>query len=146
MLAACVLAPQTTAEESLFHDWESVCLGCAVARQYDPTLAMCPVVDCTNTSAAEVNHAILAASCTPGGACCQTTAEQDAFHVMMAYHDICDHDDAPQYVEVAVRCIRDSTPLAASAGGVCLALAGCELGVACLSTAVGACVMAGARL
>ena len=43
MLAASVLAPQTTAEESLFHDWEGVCLGCAITRQYDPALAACPV-------------------------------------------------------------------------------------------------------
>ena len=102
MLAAAVLARQTTAEESLFHDWEDVCLGCSIARQYDPDLAACPVVDCSNTSAAEVGHAILAASCTPGGSCCQTTETQEAFHVMMAYHDVCDHDDVPQYVEVAV--------------------------------------------
>ena len=107
VLAASVLAPQTTAEESLFHDWEGVCLGCAITRQYDPALSACPVIDCSNTTAAETNHAILAAACTAGGACCFDAATQDAFHVMMAYHDACDHDDVPQYVEVAVRCRGD---------------------------------------
>ena len=107
VLAASVLAPQTTAEESLFHDWESYCLGCAITRQYDPALSACPVIDCSNTTAAETNHAILAAACTAGGACCFDAATQDAFHVMMAYHDACDHDDVPQYVEVAVRCRGD---------------------------------------
>jgi hypothetical protein len=92
----------TTAEESLFHDWESSCLGCSIARQYDSSRAMCPTVDCSNTSAAETNHATLAASCTSGGVCCQTTATQEAFHVILAYHDLCDHSDVPQYVEVAV--------------------------------------------
>ena len=98
---------QTTAEESLFHDWESSCLGCAITRQYDPALSACPVIDCSNTTAAETNHAILAAACTAGGACCFDAATQDAFHVMMAYHDQCDHDDVPAYVEVAVRCVGD---------------------------------------
>ena len=67
MRAAAALAPQTTAEESLFHDGESSCLGCSIARQYDPALTMCPAVDCLDTSAAEAGHAVLAASCTAGG-------------------------------------------------------------------------------
>ena len=97
-----MLAPQLTSEESLFHDWESSCLGCAIARQYDPALASCPVVDCSNTTMAEVYHAVLEAACTPMGACCMDASTQEAFHVMMSYHDQCDHDDVPHYVEVAV--------------------------------------------
>ena len=97
-----MLAPQLTSEESLFHDWESSCLGCAIARQYDPALASCPVVDCSNTTMAEVYHAVLEAACTPMGACCMDASTQEAFHVMMTYHDQCDHDDVPHYVEVAV--------------------------------------------
>ena len=114
-VARCARTRQTTAEETLFHEWESSCLGCAIARQYDPAVASCPVVDCSNTTAAEVAHAVLADACTPNGACCQTTATQEAFHVMMAYHDICDHDDVPNYVEVAVGCAGDREPASASA-------------------------------
>ena len=113
VLAACALLPQTTAEESLFHDWESSCLGCVIPRQYDPALGACPVVDCSDTTAAQAGHAVLVAACTPGGACCQTTAEQEAFHVMMSYHDQCDHSDVPHYVEVAVCGVGELEPLSA---------------------------------
>jgi hypothetical protein len=98
----CAHDTLTTEEETLFHDWEGVCIGCAIARQYDPALASCPVIDCSDTTAAETNHAILAAQCADASACCATVEQQEAFHVMMAYHDICDHDDVPQYVEFAV--------------------------------------------
>jgi hypothetical protein len=93
----------TTAEENLFHDWEAYCIGCAVARQYDPTLAACPAVDCTNTTAAEVAlETVLLVSCIPGVSCCNTVTEQAAFHLMMSYHDQCEHDQVPIEVENAV--------------------------------------------
>ena len=124
-------------------------MGCAITRQYDPALAMCPVIDCSDTTDAETNHAILAAACTPGGACCFDEATQNAFHVMMAYHDICDHDDVPQYVEVAVRCCGDRSPACASVA-VRRSLVGWRFGVECLTFAacchLASCVNAGARL
>jgi len=53
----------TRYEEELFHEWESSCYGCTIRRKYDATLKSCPVIDCTDTTVAELGYEHLHGSC-----------------------------------------------------------------------------------
>lgn len=55
----------TRYEEELFHEWESKCHGCSIVRKYDPYLTNCPVVDCLDTTVAELGYEVLSETCTP---------------------------------------------------------------------------------
>ena len=54
----------TRYEEELFHAWEGKCHGCSIVRKYDANLKKCPVIDCTDTSVAEVGYEHLNETCT----------------------------------------------------------------------------------
>jgi hypothetical protein len=92
----------TAAMVADFHSYENGCgEGCVVARQFDSTLAQCPQVDCTSTSAmkaavTEISQEICATEC---GTNSQCTA---AFRKIVAFHDTCDHDDITFAVETAL--------------------------------------------
>ena len=53
----------TRYEEELFHEWESKCNGCSIVRKYDATLKNCPVIDCTDTTVAELGYEHLNSTC-----------------------------------------------------------------------------------
>ena len=54
----------TRYEEELFHEWESKCHGCSIVRKHDPDLKNCPVVDCKDTTVAELGYEVLNETCT----------------------------------------------------------------------------------
>ena len=54
----------TRYEEELFHQWESKCHGCSIVRMYNATLKDCPVVDCTDTTVAQLGYEVLNETCT----------------------------------------------------------------------------------
>jgi len=96
----------TSEEEMLVHDWEGSCIQCAVYRGHSATLDNCPVVDCETAKPAEDAHALLDAECADAKGketgCCTTADQKVAFQTMIAYHDLCAHDDIPLGVEEAV--------------------------------------------
>jgi len=94
----------TTAEEVLVHDWEAHCIQCKIHRKHDANLEMCPKVVCSEPAAAEEAFAVLNSTCTKGetGSCCGDALTRGAFATIIAYHDLCDHDDIPHEVEEAV--------------------------------------------
>ena len=53
----------TTYEEELFHEWESKCFGCNIKRKYNATLNACPMIDCSDTSVAELGYQQLQSTC-----------------------------------------------------------------------------------
>ena len=53
----------TRYEEELFHEWESKCFGCSIKRKYDASLKSCPVIDCSDTTVAELGYEHLHGSC-----------------------------------------------------------------------------------
>lgn len=94
----------TTAEEEIVHDWEAHCINCKIHRQYDANLEMCPTIDCKDPAPAETAFQTLNSTCTPGatGSCCGDELTIGAFATIIAYHDLCSHDDVPHNVELAV--------------------------------------------
>ena len=54
----------TRYEEELFHEWEGKCFGCEIVRKYDPSLKKCPVIDCTDTTVAQLGYDHLKKECT----------------------------------------------------------------------------------
>ena len=53
----------TRYEEELFHEWEAKCNGCSIVRKHEPNLFDCPVVDCTDTTVAELGYEHLNSTC-----------------------------------------------------------------------------------
>lgn len=103
----------TSTEEALVHDWEDVCMSCAISRGYEAGLFSCPTVDCSDSGIAEAAVYVLNTTCTPmpnvpgelqgeATSCCSNPLSQGAFRTVIAYHDLCDHDDVPEFVEDAL--------------------------------------------
>merc|ERR1719364_423336 len=46
----------TRYEEELFHAWESKCEGCSIRRRYNAALNACPVIDCSDTTVAQLGY------------------------------------------------------------------------------------------
>ena len=96
------------AEELQVHDFEAVCVNCEVDRSYGANLQQCEEIGhclCDaageSTSAAMAALAVLDTDCTANGGastCCSTTATQNAFRTVVAYHDHCGHD-LPEAIE-----------------------------------------------
>ena len=55
---------QSTLDALPIHGWESKCHGCSIVRKFDPSLTSCPVVDCLNTTVAELGYKVLKEQCT----------------------------------------------------------------------------------
>jgi len=55
----------TTAEETLFHDWEDYCLICGIERGYESTQDACPRINCQDTSVIDAAYWILNNTCLP---------------------------------------------------------------------------------
>jgi len=100
-----------TEEEKFLHDWEAYCIQCQIFRGHDKDLETCPMVDCEKPKAATDAKDLLVAKCTKDtgdgleageGSCCTTDETKLAFRTVIAYHDLCAHDDIPQGVEEAV--------------------------------------------
>ena len=53
----------TRYEEELFHEWESKCNGCSIVRKHDAALKNCPVIDCLDTTVAELGYEHLNSTC-----------------------------------------------------------------------------------
>jgi len=53
----------TRYEEELFHEWEGKCNGCSIVRKYDAALKDCPVIDCSDTTVAELGYEHLHETC-----------------------------------------------------------------------------------
>jgi len=95
-----------TSEELQVHDFEDFCVSCVTTRGYNPSLPVCATyTEAECDAAGDSNSAAMAALATLDGACtangndcCANTAQQDAFRVVVAYHDRCGHD-LPEVVE-----------------------------------------------
>jgi len=53
----------TRYEEELFHAWESKCEGCSIRRRYNAALNACPVIDCSDTTVAQLGYSHLQENC-----------------------------------------------------------------------------------
>ena len=53
----------TRYEEELFHEWESKCEGCTIRRKYNAALNACPVIDCSDTTVAQLGYSHLQENC-----------------------------------------------------------------------------------
>jgi hypothetical protein len=99
----------TAEEEELVHIWEGSCIQCQVFRGHDKDLDTCPMVDCKKPQPATDATKTLTDTCTKesaegagDGKCCADAATTKAFQTIIAYHDLCAHDDIPKGVEDAV--------------------------------------------
>ena len=45
------------------HEWESKCNGCSIVRKYDASLNSCPVIDCADSTVAELGYTHLHDNC-----------------------------------------------------------------------------------
>ena len=91
----------TEAQEKGIHDWEDYCVECAVSKPYNPKFKDCVKPKCEDASVAKKAFDTLKAKCTEPKKCCKTTEQKDAWTTVMSYHDLCDHDDVPEYIEKA---------------------------------------------
>ena len=94
----------TTAQDELLHTYEAACATCVVGALYDPLIADCTQPTCTDAAPALAAFNILNAACVADGGdgtCCTTPEEVGAWQTVLAYHDLCDHDDVPMFVEMA---------------------------------------------
>ena len=91
----------TEAQEKGIHDWEDYCVECAVSKPYNPKFKDCVKPKCEDASVAKKAFDTLKAKCTDPKKCCKDTEQTDAWTTVMSYHDLCDHDDVPEYIEKA---------------------------------------------
>ena len=92
----------TALEETLVHTYEDVCLNCAASAPFNATVATCAQPTCADTAPALAAFNVLNTTCTAtggAGSCCATDATKAAWKTVLAYHDLCDHDDVPTYIE-----------------------------------------------
>ena len=92
----------TSEQEALIHQYEDYCLNCEAGSPYDATLDPCAQPTCDDTTQAVAAFETLNTTCTAEGgpgSCCTTTEQQAAWKVVLAAHDLCDHDDVPEYIE-----------------------------------------------
>ena len=98
----CHHATMTSEQEALIHQYEDFCLNCEAGSQYNATLPPCGQPTCDDTTQAVAAFETLNTTCTAEGgpgSCCTTTEQQAAWKVVLAAHDLCDHDDVPEYIE-----------------------------------------------
>ena len=95
----------TNEQDMMVHDYEAACGLCYVARPYDASVPDCVQPECSDSATAEAAaQALVDAGCEADGgqgSCCRNDAEIAAFRTVLSYHDLCDHDDVPQLVEMA---------------------------------------------
>ena len=92
-------------QEDLIHVYDDFCASCSIEAPYNEAQPMCPTPACDDPEPALAAAATLFDACTPEGgegSCCGTTDVIEAFHVVLAYHDFCDHDVYPEEVEEAL--------------------------------------------
>ena len=102
----------TTAQEDLVHAFEGACLNCIGTRPADSSIRNCEIPTCSDEAPALAAYQTLSAVCT-STSCCGTTELSAAYMLLWEYHEICDHDDVPTYVEGAIHDFE--TPCASAA-------------------------------
>ena len=91
----------TEAQEKGIHDYEDVCVSCAVSKAYNKKWKDCVKPKCKDAAPAKKALDTLKAKCKDPKKCCKTTEQKNAWMTVMTYHDLCDHDDVPSYIEKA---------------------------------------------
>ena len=82
-----------------YHDMLDVCtasVNCDIRRAFNPALSSCPTPTCNNTSTTMASHSYIMANCMSD---CSSSACVDAFHILQAHHDLCEHDDLVETIE-----------------------------------------------
>ena len=82
--------------ETLIHSFEQLYDDCMIGRMYDPELAMCPEVSCSD------EDAMMAAVATITSDACANACVDDcemAFQTILHVHDVCDEDEIPTVLE-----------------------------------------------
>ena len=101
----CSESTMTNEQDELVHDYEGSCPMCEIFRAYDASVPDCVQPTCDDVDTANAAAAVLVdAGCAHNGGdgtCCRNEAEIAAFRTVLAYHDMCDHDDVSQDVEMA---------------------------------------------
>ena len=101
----CSEDTMTNAQDELVHNYEAACPMCEIFRAYDASVPDCVQPTCADVATADAAAAVLTdAGCVDdggAGTCCRDDAEIAAFRTVLAYHDMCDHDDVPQSIEMA---------------------------------------------
>ena len=98
----CAHDTMTDGQEELIHEYEGSCMNCQIFPPYNPDAPDCPAPDCDNPQPALDAYALLVGSCEAeggDGSCCGTDELVSAWQTVVAYHDLCDHDDIPTEVE-----------------------------------------------
>ena len=99
VVEACTMTPGTTAEETTA---ATTCtLTAADAAANPAVVGSCAVATGSGTCAYVAAGTGACVEDGGDGTCCRTTAEQDAWKIILAYHDLCDEDDVPTFIEVA---------------------------------------------
>ena len=85
--------------ETIIHDFEQLYDDCSIGRMYDPELAMCPEVDCSDSDAMfavvdTIRSDACATSCT--GDC------EAAFQTILHVHDVCEEEQIPTLLETSL--------------------------------------------
>eukprot|EP01048_Picozoa_sp_COSAG05_P005736 COSAG05_NODE_349_length_10936_cov_9.714404_5_plen_362_part_00 len=95
----------TTEQEELIHTYEDACTSCQIYPPYNSAAEACDTPTCADTAAAQTAYDTLNTTCPagvcPAGTTCADAALSQAWQTVVAYHDLCAHDDVPTYIEVA---------------------------------------------
>lgn len=75
--------------EDDFHDFDETCASCEIKRSFVPGAPDCPIPNCYDDSGNEAYVALLENDCSTD---CGSTACRDAFFLLVATHDSCEHD------------------------------------------------------
>ena len=87
--------------EKGIHDYEPHCEECEVKKPYNPKWQDCVKPQCKNATQATAAFKTLQNACPNPKKCCLSKAAQSAWTTVLSYHDLCDHDDVPTYIEKA---------------------------------------------
>lgn len=75
--------------EDDFHDFDEVCESCDIQRAFIEGAPMCPTPNCADDSGNEAYVSLVENDCASD---CAPDACRDAFFLLVATHDNCDHD------------------------------------------------------
>ena len=75
--------------EDDFHDYDEVCEPCDIQRAFIEGAPMCPTPNCADDSGNEAYVTLVENDCATD---CASDACRDAFFLLVATHDNCDHD------------------------------------------------------
>ena len=92
--------------EDGFHDYDEVCIHCAISRKSIEGAEPCPPATCDN-SGNEAYAAAISAGCLDD---CSSDECKNAFFTLSTVHDNCDHDVISQAAEEGLHDLEESCP------------------------------------